>query len=144
MSKRQAFTALFAEYEFTLKRRGFLQKGLNHAQADWDVFAAVVGPAFFEDVRAAGIAATLIAEPPGRLMRDPLDWERLDRALATTHELFSLGVRRVRNSLAHGEKYRGDAAQQARDEVLVSEALAVLEAAKDHLANAQPKAKAAS
>lgn len=138
MSKRQAFSALFEEFEFVLKRRGFLRKGLDHAQADWDVFARVLGPSFFENVCARGIATTLIAEPPGRLMRDPLEWERLDRALATTHELFALGVRRVRNSVMHGEKFRGGEAQRARDEVLVSEALAVLEAAKEHLASAQP------
>lgn len=138
MSKRRAFTDLFEHYEFSLKRQGFLRKGRDHAEADWDVFAGVLGPTFLEEVRAAGIAGTLIAEPPGRLMREPLDWERLGSPLATTQELFALGVRRVRNSLAHGEKYRGDAAQQARDEVLVSEAFAVLEAALEHLAIAQP------
>ena len=38
----------------------------------------------------------------------------------------------------HGEKFRGGEVQRARDEVLVSEALAVLEAANEHLASAQP------
>lgn len=144
MSQRQEFTDLFEHYEFTLKRRGFLQKGLEHAQADWNVFARSLGQDFFDYVRAAGIAETLIAAPPGKLMRNPLDWNRPDRALATTYDLLVQGVCRVRNSLVHGEKFRGDIKQRARDEALISEALAVLKAAEGFLATAEPGAEAGS
>lgn len=144
MSERQRFTDLFEHFEFTLKRRGFLQKGRDHAQADWNSFARGLGQAFFDEVRDAGIAKTLIAEPPGKLMRAPLEWKRPDGGLATTHDLFVLGVCRVRNSLVHGEKYKGDATQAARDDVLVSEALAVLKAAQSLLAVAEPRGETAT
>lgn len=141
MSNQTAFIILFGEYEFTLKRRGFLQSGLDHAQADWNAFSRYLGQDFFEKVREAGIANTLIHTPPGKLMRE-LNWKRPDRPLATTQELLVQGVCRVRNSVAHGEKGRPGEAQSARNAALVAEAFAVLELARDELAVAEPVARA--
>lgn len=138
MSNPDAFRALFETYEYTLKRNGFKQKGLTYAQADWNVFSRALSQGFFDEVQKAGIADTLIKSPPGRLMRDPLEWQRPDRPLMTTHDLFVHGVCKVRNSLNHGEKFRGDDEQQARDAVLIAEALAVLEAGRDLLHSATP------
>lgn len=138
MSELDAFRELFATYEYTLKRLGFRQKGLTYAQADWNVFSSELGQSFFDEVQEAGIAKTLIGEAPGKLLNDPLEWERPDRPLRTTQELLVMGVGRVRNSVVHGEKHRGDEAQQRRDSVLVSEALAVLRFAQGRLEVAEP------
>ena len=129
MTDNDRFRDLFADFEYRLKRRGFLKRRPD-AQANWEMFARAIGQAFFEEVRMEGIANTLIGAPPGKLLAEHMDWTRPDAPLATTEALFVQGVCRVRNSLNHGEKFRGDYLQQARDTTLVAEALAVLEASE--------------
>lgn len=127
------FGDMFAAYERALKRGGFLRQDRRDAQADWRTFAAALGVEFFDEVRGKKLADTLINEPPAKLMRDGLAWSRPDCPLEGVVELFERGVCRVRNSLFHGEKFIGDADEIGRDIVLVTEALAVLRAAKDKI-----------
>jgi len=125
------FGDLFSQYEHALKRCGFLRPNRADAQADWRSFASTLGQEFFDEVAARKIAENLIDRPPGKLMREGLNWERPDRPLEDAVALFERGVCRVRNSLFHGEKFVGDMAQLQRDRVLVVEATAVLKAAAD-------------
>jgi hypothetical protein len=124
------FRVLFGRFEYVLKRTGFLRPNRHVAQADWSAFARALGVEFFHEVAASGVANTLINEPPGQLLRVDLEWARPARALENTAELIERGVCRVRNSLFHGEKFVGDAGQDARDQLLIAEALNVLRAAE--------------
>jgi hypothetical protein len=126
----QAFFRLFSRFEHGLKRSNFLREGRKDAQADWNAFAKALGNEFFDHVVESKIASTLILDPPARLLRDRLEWERPQRPLQDVTELFTRGVCRVRNSYFHGEKFVGGEDQDARDRQLVDEALNVLEAAR--------------
>jgi hypothetical protein len=122
----QEFAQLFGQVEFALKRSEHLSVGKKHAEADWYSFAKDLGPDFFDRVAAAGIAKTIINDPPRKLMRD-LAWDRKSGPLTNTQELIVIGVCRVRNSYIHGEKFVGGGDDQwERDATLVREALAVL------------------
>jgi hypothetical protein len=127
---------LFGRVEYGLKRSGHLARNVKHAQADWADYAAALGPNFFDEVVASGIADTLISNPPRKLMRDGLQWSRgKSTPLQNVHELFVEGVCRVRNSVVHGEKLVGGAGGQwSRDTRLIREALAVLKLALSHQA----------
>ena len=97
-----------------------------HAEANWTSFAKALGPNFFEKVADAGIANTIINDPPRKLMSD-LAWKRNPGPLKNTHELIVVGVCRIRNSYIHGEKFVGGGDNQwERDATLVREALAIL------------------
>ena len=124
------FGDLFAKYERALKRGGFLKSGREDAQADWRAFATALGSKFFDEVRTKNLAPTLIAKPPGKLMRADLSWNRPGRPLQGSVELFERGVCRVRNNFFHGEKFVGNADEIERDIILIAEAVAVLLAAK--------------
>lgn len=126
-----AFAADYAGIEYALKRSGYLRKNKAVAEADWDRFAQTLGKAFFDHVVAAGIATTLIGQPPRRLLQD-MQWAPPNPApLANVHELIVNGVCRVRNSYMHGEKFTGGPeGQWERDLALINEAHAVLEEAK--------------
>ncbi|RUW21857.1 hypothetical protein EN858_22630 [Mesorhizobium sp. M4B.F.Ca.ET.215.01.1.1] len=121
---------LFGRFEHALKRTGFL-KNRSDAQADWDAFAKALGPTFFADVVNAGVAATLVGDPPRKLMSEGLTWQpEHPTPLANVHQLIVQGVCRVRNSYVHGEKFQGGSETWARDATLVGEALAVLREAQ--------------
>ncbi|ESX49437.1 hypothetical protein NLY43_25510 [Mesorhizobium sp. C416B] len=121
---------LFGRFEHALKRTGFL-KNRPDAQADWDAFAQALGPTFFADIVNAGVASTLIGDPPRRLMREGLTWQpEYPAPLGNIHQLIVQGVCRVRNSYVHGEKFQGGPDTWERDGTLVAEALAVLREAQ--------------
>lgn len=121
---------LFGRFDHALKRSGHLKKGRKDAQADWDSFAKLMGAEFFDEVVAAGIADTLINDPPRKLMAD-LSWQpEWVPPLTDVVELFVQGVCRVRNSYFHHEKFVSPGGQWERDATLVHEALAVLRAAE--------------
>ena len=127
------FADLYGRFEYALKRTGHLKKGRPNAQADWASFAGSLGAAFFEEVRSSGVANILINDPPRKQMSEGLKWTRSEPAkLNSVEELFLQGVCRVRNSYAHGEKFKGNPAQSERDAKLVSDALTVLNLAKSH------------
>ncbi len=125
--------ALFGRFEHALKRSHFLRNRPD-AQADWNKFARELGPDFFEHVKRSKLAATLLGDPPRKLMKEGLKWEpEHPEPLNDVVELFEQGVCRVRNSFLHGEKFVGRADRWERDATLVSEALMVLREAQDRV-----------
>lgn len=128
----EAFTVAFRNAEYALKRSTYVRGNRDFAEADWDRFAKDLGRAFFDDVVQRGIAPTLIGTPPRKLQRD-LSWVPAQpEPLRTVAQLIVNGVCRVRNSLFHGEKFVGSDGQWERDQTLIVEAHAVLEAAMEH------------
>ena len=101
------FAAEFRHAEYALKRSPYRRRNKEVAEADWDLFASDLGPLFFEHVVIAGIAKTLIAEPPRRLL-STMEWSPAEpQPLTNVAQLIVNGVCRVRNSYIHGEKFTG-------------------------------------
>lgn len=123
----KAFTTEYGLAEYALKRSGYLRKGKQVAEADWDAFARDLGPEFFKAMVDKQIAKTLIGVPPRRLLAN-LQWAPdIPVPLTNVHDLIVQGVCRVRNSYHHGEKFvGGPEGQFQRDKVLIDEAHAVL------------------
>jgi len=125
-----AFASDFRAMEYAMKRSGFLRKNMAVAEADWDLFAQSLGAAFYDQVVEQAIAAQLIGVPPRRLMAN-MQWSpQITIPLTNVAQLIINGVRRVRNSYFHGEKFTGGPeGQWVRDVALVAEAHAVLKLA---------------
>jgi hypothetical protein len=123
----EAFVTAFRQAEYALKRSGYLRKKKEIAETDWDLFANKLGRPFFEKIKSAGIAKTLIGQPPRRLLAD-MQWSpSTPPPLTTVTQLIINGVCRVRNSYIHGEKFTGGPeGQWERDTTLIKEAHAVL------------------
>lgn len=123
----RAFALDFGHAEYALKRSRYLRKNKETAEADWDSFARDLGADFFANVVAKGMAKSLIGDPPRRLMADMVWSPDKTSPLTNVHQLMIEGVCRVRNSLLHGEKFKGGPeGQWARDRTLITEAHAVL------------------
>lgn len=97
--------AVFSRFECALKRSGY-HHGNGDAHANWDKFANSLGKDFFEEVSSSGNANLLIGTPPKKQVvdGDDLDWQAVGK-VTNVQELF-VSVRRVRNNLFHGGKYR--------------------------------------
>jgi hypothetical protein len=136
----EAFITDFRAMEYALKRSGYLRKGKEIAEADWDLFASKLGRPFFEHVIAAGIAKTLVGQPPRRLLAN-MEWSPPSPPpLTNVTQLIINGVCRVRNSYIHGEKFTGGPeGQWDRDTILIAEAHAVLKAAMGSVAHSSSK-----
>lgn len=126
----EAFADEFRQIEYALKRSGYLRKGREFAEADWNLFASELGRAFFEHVVETGVAKTLIGHPPRRLLAR-MEWSpQSPEPLANVSQLLINGICRVRNSYIHGEKFTGGPeGQWERDATLIAEAHAVLKEA---------------
>lgn len=126
----RSFATEFGKTEYALKRSGFLRKGRDVAEPDWDAYARALGAEFFAAIVNQGSATTLIDEPPRRLLSN-MKWSPERPApLTNVHQLIVQGVCRVRNSYIHGEKFTGGPDNQwDRDLTLITEAHAVLKAA---------------
>ena len=128
--QRGSFATEFGKTEYALKRTGFLRKGRDVAEPDWDAFARGLCAEFFAAIVEQESATTLIGEPPRRLL-STMEWSPERPApLKNVHQLIVQGVCRVRNSYIHGEKFTGGPDDEwDRDLTLVTEAHAVLKAA---------------
>ena len=125
-----SFSAIFARFEYALKRSGYILDKGQRVEADWDRFANELGVTFWDEVRNSGDAGILIARPPRKqaVAEDGgLDW-REAQPVGNVQELLG-AVRRVRNNLFHGDKYLGPDWDSSRNERLVIESRAVLELA---------------
>ncbi|MDD0976908.1 hypothetical protein [Pseudomonas fontis] len=131
------FFIVFSRFECALKRSAdYAAPGDNaKVNANWDAFAKDLGNGFFEEVKAQGLAPELLHSPPKLQVVLPngggLGW-REPPAVNNSVELF-LAIRRARNNLVHGAKYRDRATGRVdpvdgseRDERLLDQALAVL------------------
>lgn len=125
------FRALFGNAEYALKRSEFMRVKNEKPEPAWDLYARSLGSDFFQHIVAAGIAQTLIGDPPRQLMAETMEWApKQTTPLSNVHQLFIEGVCRVRNSYVHGEKFTGGPeGQWDRDAALIEEAHAVLKEA---------------
>jgi hypothetical protein len=127
------FFGSFARAECRLKELGYIRRGREDAQADWDAFASDVEPRFRPakpgDLKRVWM---LLTENPPRkqVVRDgALAWKATPRSPGLSDAAWGLLlVRRVRNNLFHGAKFMlGGAEQFGRDRELVAAALTLLE-----------------
>lgn len=142
------FFIVFSRFECALKRSAdYAAPGGNvKVNANWDAFASDLGNGFFEEVIAQGLAPDLVHRPPKLQVMLPdgggLGWR--DTAVVTNSVELFLAIRRARNNLVHGAKYRDQATGQVdpiegseRDERLLDQALAVLGLALERNAKVQ-------
>ncbi|ANP57494.1 hypothetical protein JEZ51_18420 [Pseudomonas aeruginosa] len=132
------FFVVFSRFECALKRSGKYAIG-NEDRVDpnWDGFARDLGPAFLKRVIEQGIAPVLVNRPPKKQVKladGALGWKDIG-SVKNTADLF-LAIRRARNNLVHGAKYRDGGTGQIdfvegseRDDELLNQSLAVLELA---------------
>lgn len=130
------FFIVFSRFECALKRSiTYAAVVRGKISADWDGFARDLGNGFLEVVIAQGIAPDLVNMPPKQQVMLPdgggLGW-RETPAVRNSAELF-LAIRRARNNLVHGAKYRDGATWHVdfvegseRDDMLLDQSLAVL------------------
>jgi hypothetical protein len=135
-----AFGKFFRDTEYALKRSGYQRKERQVAEVDWQLFATRLGTAFFSHVVEKEIAKTLIGHPPRKLQAN-MQWSPPSPLrLTKVEELMDYGVRRVRNSYFHGEKFReGPEGQWERDLTLIKEAHVVLKEAMKWLSIELPQ-----
>jgi len=130
-----SFFVVFSRFECAMKRIGTYAKGGEMGvDADWDRLAADLGQLFLDRVVAMKIAPVLIDKPPKKQIKladGNLGWRDMG-PVKNTHDLF-LAIRRARNNLIHGGKYRDDGSGNAnmvdgaeRDDVLLDQSMAVL------------------
>ena len=102
------FFKLFAQYESTLKERGFFRRGgRGEVLVDWDRFAnEVIGPNFRNDL---GNAANYILQNPPMKQSVNEDgkiiWIEVPNDDQSVQALIG-HICRIRNNLYHGAKYR--------------------------------------
>jgi hypothetical protein len=124
------FFATFARFEFAMKQCGFLRRAEHNrvAHACREQLSAHLPVDFFESIRDAQTASTLIGRPPKNLFVQTdalLQFGNELPALTNTRQLLD-AVWQVRNNLFHGNKmYPAD---RERDMALMDNALAVIDA----------------
>lgn len=130
------FFIVFSRFECALKRSvTYASVDGQRVSANWDGFARNLGNGFLDVVVAQGVAQALINSPPKRQVMLPdnggLGWREMP-PVTNTAELFQ-AIRRVRNNLVHGAKYRDEATDHVdfvegteRDDALLGQSLAVL------------------
>lgn len=129
------FFVVFSRFECALKRSGTYAIGSNdRVDPDWNGFARDLGPDFFGEVIAQGVAPVLINDPPKKQVKlacGALGWKSMG-VVNSTSDLF-LALRRVRNNLVHGAKYQDGGAGHAdfvegseRNDALLDESMAVM------------------
>jgi hypothetical protein len=131
------FFSAFSAAEYELKVHGFIRRGSEDAQADWDAYGRSIRQRFrvTRPARLAKAWRTLISNPPRKqvVQNGRLGWKATERPPRISDaEWGLLLVRRVRNNLFHGAKFiLGPGDQFIRDRDLVEAAQVILEAALD-------------
>lgn len=129
------FFVAFSRFECALKRSGTYARGdESGVEPDWNGVARDLGPEFFDEVLTRGIAPTLIGKPPKKQIKQAdgtLGWRDMG-PVSNCADLF-LAIRRARNNLLHGGKYRDIRNDQyteiqgsERSDTLLKQSLAVL------------------
>jgi hypothetical protein len=126
-----SFFKLFAQYESTLKERGYFQADKSgNVFVDWDRFAnEVVGKNFKAELGALALSAEYILDqPPMKQVADggKIVWADVSATDKSVQILFG-HICRVRNNLFHGAKFNGTWFDPERSKALLTHALAVLE-----------------
>ena len=126
------FFGAFAHAEYVLKSLGYIRRGREDAQADWDAFANSIKERFHprtsRNLRDSWVVLTHYPPRKQVLVDGRLGWREAPRPAGLSAAAWGLLlVRRIRNNLFHGAKFiLGGAEQFTRDRELVSAALAFL------------------
>ena len=124
------FLAIFARFEFALKKAGYAQGDDSKVSPDWDSFARDVAK-----LDAAALAPMLNGcqylqqHPPKKqvLQNGALQWVARQGTSGSAIGDVLLSVRTVRNNVFHGGKFPdGVITDPLRDEQLIRDCLAVL------------------
>lgn len=103
------FFLLFSKFEYALKMSGF-HKGNGNAEPNWEKFAEAIKDKFDKEDKKVneGIEYILKNPPNKQIVKDDLlEWSDTTPNFKSEVELILLYVRRVRNNLFHGGKYKG-------------------------------------
>lgn len=117
--------AVFARFEYAMKKGGFLREG--YPDAAWRNFSAALPADYFARMSAAPEAKIYFQTPPDHLVLDGnggVRWSGAAKAPTTVVSLFE-SVKTARNNLFHGDK-RHDS---RRDHDLMVAGLFILNAA---------------
>jgi len=124
------FLAIFARFEFALKKAGYAQGDDSKVAPDWDSFARDV--AKFDAATLAPVlngCQYLQQHPPKKqvLQNGVLHWVARQATSGSAIGDVLLSVRTVRNNVFHGGKFPdGVITDPLRDEQLIRDCLAVL------------------
>ncbi len=126
-----SFFKLFAQYESSLKEKGFFVSGGNKVIVDWDRFAnEEIGNSFIEDLGdKAAYANYILSEPPKRQnvnQNGNIIWEDVPNEDKSIQSLFG-HISRIRNNLYHGAKFNGTWFDPGRSKKLLEASLEILE-----------------
>jgi hypothetical protein len=126
------FFKLFAQYESSLKERGFFQsENRDKIRVDWDRFAnQEIGRSFLEQLGdQADSAEYILDKPPKKLTvneEGKIIWQKVPNNEKTVQILFS-HLRRIRNNLFHGSKFNHTWFDPERSKPLLEHGLKILE-----------------
>jgi len=126
------FFKLFAQYESSLKERGFFNTDRNgNIYVDWDRFAnEIVGKDYRVKLATVSEAVEYILNtPPKKQSSDDnrIVWIDVPNTEKSVQILFS-HICRVRNNLFHGAKFNGTWNDPKRSELLLKHSLDILSA----------------
>jgi hypothetical protein len=128
------FFFVFSRFEYALKRTKFLKSDRDHAETDWDAFAAKIKQHYDpnETPELARAVSYLLSSPPKRQIVEEdksLGWEKDKGGNDTSIHRVLVLVRRARNNLFHGGKYPLEPLPEpARDTQLLESSMIVLTA----------------
>ncbi len=119
--------AVFARFEYAMKKGGFRRKTLPDAA--WQTFAEALPSDFYAKMKAAPEAQIYFQQPPNHLVVDGGDNVKWSMKLDEPKDALSLfnSIKVARNNLFHGDK----AHNNDRDTKLMAAALFILNAAYD-------------
>ncbi|MCX6847577.1 MAG: hypothetical protein NTY98_01525 [Verrucomicrobia bacterium] len=129
-----SFFFAFSRFEYALKRTGYIVPNLSYAKPDWTRFAHDTAAQFNreQDPKVECALLYLKANPPKQQIEinGSLDWR--DSAPVAGQVTLIAAVKWlliIRNNLFHGGKFPlpvGNVADPARDDILISHALVIL------------------
>jgi hypothetical protein len=125
------FLAVFARFEYSLKRAGYAQGDEARVSPDWDSFARDVSALDAEVLAPVLNSCKYLQEHPPKkqvLSAGQLQWAERKGTSGSAIGDALLSVRTVRNNVFHGGKFPdGPIAEPLRDEQLIRDCLALLE-----------------
>ena len=128
----QAFFVLFARFEYAMKVAGIRQPSKSGSvEADWGKLAEDVGSELFSssDAKLKQACCYILKHPPKRqdLDGEHLVWSNVPADQGNDARDLFIYVRRVRNNLFHGGKFRGrNLADPERAAILITAVSTIL------------------
>ena len=125
------FFFTFARMEYALKATGRFVKNRRNAEADWTKLARDLNNSFNKNAKSELKEAVeyYMSFPPKKqvVQNDQLEWDDTLPEHKSELDLLFANVRRVRNNLFHGGKFKGRYfAEDERSEQLIQHGLIIL------------------